>query len=37
MDGAIDVEFPPVIAHLREVMAKMDENVAERLIGVSGK
>ena len=33
MNGAIDVEFLPVIGHLGEVMAEMDEDVAERLIG----
>ena len=33
MNGAIDVELLPVVGDLGEVMAEMDEDVAERLIG----
>ncbi len=33
MNGAIDVEFPPVVGHLGEVVAEMDEDVAKGLIG----
>jgi hypothetical protein len=33
MKGTIEVEFLPVLGYLGEVMAEMDEDVTERLIG----